>query len=405
MTDDFSGIVDLLARQPVSFTCLHQTTRLLVVVSDVAGLSQTLLEHCERAAMVLWNTGSVPNGTVSDLDLTGGSVLGTAIDHWSGDLATVWVQGASNRWNAEPGTWNGLPDGTRQALEAMLDEASPLHSAVVAVLARFFAFLTAADENWTTSVLLPSFDWADPTRASVAWDGYLLDGRWNERILTLLEPSLTGAFAKLEGSSRTALVWFMAGMTMRRAVVTPFDSSLLSSFLAAASPEEREKWAETVAWLLNRIDDSAEAETQWGAWILTYWHERLDNLPRPLSEEEVGKMLQWVPFGGSEFPAAVELLERSPALFTNVFLFFRRLKDHPVLTTHPVAVARLLAHVLEHCVGPVSVCAEIGAIIRALLDQDDEEVAPYLHKACEGAALVGCTEAVNWDDELRGRGW
>lgn len=136
--------------------------------------------------------------------------------------------------------------------------------------------------------------------------------------------------------------------------------------MGASDAEARTEWPHHIAWRLGKLQ-AADAERNWEHWIKDYWQRRLNSLPRPLTEDETGQMLDWVLPSGSLFPEAVDLLVQSPSLFNGTFLFFRGLKGSPVLTAHPAAAARLVAHVLTHLHSPVMICDEIGEVIETLI--------------------------------------
>ena len=58
-------------------------------------------------------------------------------------------------------------------------------------------------------------------------------------------------------------------------------------------------------------------------------------------------MLRWITAAGRYFPEAVDFYLGTPAEFPHVTLFFRDIEDAGFLTTHPEALAQLLAFVLS----------------------------------------------------------
>jgi hypothetical protein len=177
------------------------------------------------------------------------------------------------------------------------------------------------------------------------------------------------------------------------------ETGIITAFFGPSDDDDRELWAQHIGWQLSKLP-SADAQGNWERWIKDFWFGRLNSLPRQLTEDETGQMLDWVLPSRALFPVAVDLLVKSPSRFKGAFLFFRNLKNSPVLTMHRAAAARLVAHVLSNLEDPVAVCDEIGAVLRTLIADGDPELVADLRRACDGAARAGCAGALGWADEL-----
>ena len=384
------GVVMLLDRESTSAGAAEMVRLLLslttgstaTAVQDAAGAVATALVEVSRRQA----PGEAEPGLYGD---------------WVADLTDFWLQDAYQRWSATEEVHRaGLPEPSRGALGALVDSAHPQHLTAIATLARNLPMLIAMDEAWTTEFLLPAFSWDDDTALSLAaWGGYLLHPQWNERVLELLRSDLLKTFTRItDGALREALTIHTADLCLYSASAAKPESGIVTAFFGSSDAEARRKWAQHIGWRLAKLQ-SADAESNWERWIKDYWRGRLKALPRSLGKDETGEMLSWVLPSGALFPEAVELLVESPSLFKGAF-FFRGLKDSPVLTAHPAAASRLVAHVLTHLDGPVVVCDDIGAVIETLIAVQDPALTADLRRACDGAAEAGCTGALDWADKL-----
>jgi Domain of unknown function (DUF4020)/SIR2-like domain len=369
------------------------TTGILVAMANRQEAVGPVLDACEILASALVDAGR------SDEPVTQAAGLS---EDWACDLAEFWVRAAVQRWNAvEENLRTGLPESSGKALAALVDPRHPHRLPAIATLGHHLTVLIAMDEEWSVAQLLPAFVWtADPDAALAAWTGYLSSRRWNERVLELLRPSLLQSFTHLQGDKlRPALIDHLGDLCLDSASAAQPDEGILTAFLHDSNDDERDKWAQHVGWRLAAMQP-AEAESVWTRWIMDYWTRRLDALPLALTEHETAHMLGWVLPAGRLLPRAVDLLGRSPSRFTHASPIFQKLKESPALTDHPVATARLAAHVLTHLQGQVSGCEEIGSVFHTLLVTGDPALVPDLKRICEGAAQAGCKDALTWVNEL-----
>ena len=98
---------------------------------------------------------------------------------------------------------------------------------------------------------------------------------------------------------------------------------------------------------LRRMDDAQQREW-WERWLESYWTHRLDGIPKPLDDGEIGVMIGWLPVLNSLFSTAVELAVgmRSVSISTNQTIYDLLRGDHG--RDSPEAVAKLLIHLGEH---------------------------------------------------------
>ena len=86
----------------------------------------------------------------------------------------------------------------------------------------------------------------------------------------------------------------------------------------------------------------------WERWLESYWTHRLDGVPKPLDDGEIGVMIGWLPVLNSLFSTAVELAVgmRSVPISTNQTICDLWRGGHG--RDSPEAVAKLLIHLGEH---------------------------------------------------------
>ena len=90
--------------------------------------------------------------------------------------------------------------------------------------------------------------------------------------------------------------------------------------------------------------NNSEKQELWHRWLKDYWQNRLNGVPAPLTPNETGFMLDWLPEFNTEFPEAVNLAIQmsSPSLqHTRILACLVTDKTWEI---HPEAVAKLLIY-------------------------------------------------------------
>ena len=103
-------------------------------------------------------------------------------------------------------------------------------------------------------------------------------------------------------------------------------------------------FALAMASRLQEMDDS-DKEELWQGWLKEYWHNRLYGKPAPLTSDEAGLMLDWLPELNTQFSEAVDLTiknEQGPSLKDT--RIFACLITYKTWENHPGAVAKLLIY-------------------------------------------------------------
>ena len=277
--------------------------------------------------------------------------------------------------------------------EAMLSNNNRFDVAGSIVLAGNLSFLLAVDSEWTARWVIPRFCWSsDVETARRAWHGYLQSGIWNERSFEPLLPYLCETFDRLadqleEDVSRTTVREAFDSLLSFQAVYgakNPMETGWLAEFVADAPEEDRVRFATNVRTQIAQLDDTALTEL-WRTWLHSYWEQRLDGAPRPLSRCEAIAMVEWLPFMVRAIPEALEITRRmAPVTLTagDHLDMFHNMIEQGVPTKDPMAALSLISFLLRsdsvrleswNCAEAVEILQSIG---QPELSVDAEEVGP-----------------------------
>jgi hypothetical protein len=261
------------------------------------------------------------------------------------------------------------------------------------VFASQVLFFFGADPDWCKSYVLPLLDWADPPRAHRAWGGFLIWGRWSDRLLAagLLDHYLE-AVRYIEGfpdEPRRQLAGHLASVALT-SEIDPLP--WVRKFMVRAQLRDRTEWIHQVHWLLSRLPVEA-VEHQWNRWMLPYWKERLASIPRQMTVEESSAMVGWVVHLTDSVEDGVALAISYPAAIENHGDLLHQLHTGR-LDQAPASFARLIAHLLRGTSPPFwggHYLAELVPRLRAgQADPAD------IRGIVEEAMRLGNTDAPNW---------
>lgn len=381
-------LFETLTEYPLLDTLAREATEMLVAERSEGGLAPEDLGAARSLARALWpHTDST--------SAVGGDWMHRAMNSTAGRLARLWVHTVSiERTGTDD--WRGLPEDVAMALEEIITGDEDRHAFARVILGGHLHFLFSTDEDWCRTHLLPAFDWSrDDQAAAQAWTGYLYWGRWNDRLLAagLLDLyEQTWAHAEtFDDQLRRSLATRLAWITVQSSLPT-VRTDLLRRFHAQAGEDLRVRWADEMADILGR--DSRElARRQWTEWVTTYWGDRLNSIPRPLSPVEASAMARWCLSAGDDFPAAVDLALRSPAGLGGHSVFLYRLAEGPTPRDHPADTARLLAHLLRHTPLSFYGCHYLERVVRAI---HDASPGIHLEAVVTEAVRLHCSAAPTW---------
>jgi hypothetical protein len=299
------------------------------------------LPLAREMAIRLWE--ALPEGHVDEQE---GDPLGRAINSAAGRIALFWVHAISADWREAGEDWTGLSQGIRTPLEAILAGEGNRTAMAEVVFASQVLFFFGADQDWCQSHVLPLLDWVDPPRARRAWGGFLIWGRWNERLLAagLLEHYLDAVrhIADFPDEPRRQLAAHLAGVALT-SETDPLP--WVRKFTVDAQLRDRTEWIHQIDWLLDRLPSEA-VEHQWNRWMQKYWTDRLASIPSQMTVEESSAMAEWVVHLTESIEDAVALAMAHPAAIEEHGDLLHQLQGER-LDRAPVSFARLVAHLLR----------------------------------------------------------
>lgn len=288
----------------------------------------------------------------------------------------------------------------------------------IAMVAGQLRFLHAYDEAWTESNVFPMFDFENRNRAQAAWQGFLVWGRFDDRLLARglldmyqqawrhidqLGDADSGSRGGPAEDARTRLVDHVADVALYSGSEVRRD--WLNDFITAVDDSLREAFARRVgmSWrqALRDAARAGKARPKWDPWLTwarAYWQGRLNSDPRALSPGEVAAMNTWVLCTGDHFAEAVELSLRSAQMGGLddglVQDLVRDLAKSDLVRESTNEAARWLTHLLGRAArGEFYSCREAKSVFEAVC----LTVAPEVARELAGAALsAGCTDAREW---------
>ena len=274
------------------------------------------------------------------------SWLNEAINHPAGVLAEFWLQGLSLwRKHQEP-LPKAMSDEYRRALSGIVQDPTLPGRLGRSVLAGQFAFLLAADEEWTKKNLIPLFEDRDNIADSQAvWDGFLTWGRLNPTVAEHLKDVFLKAVQQIDREPVDRRDHFVKYYTIMLGhfAADPLDTWVPKLFQHGG----KEIWrlfAFEVGGHLSGMDAVRQQEW-WGRWLKRHWGNRLQGVPAPLDSGEVEPMLGWLPDLTAVFPEAVALAIRMPHVpLQHGDVIYELSKSDSLVRKHPREVAQLLIY-------------------------------------------------------------
>lgn len=303
----------------------------LVVVSDELSIAMfEVLEHVDDA------TNENP-----ELDW-----LTEAINEPGGVLAEYWLHSLSKIYSAtKDGRWRGIPENFREVFSRVIRGESHAAQLARCLLGSHVHFLFALDETWTTSELLPIFDWStDSLAAQQVWDGFLAWGRLNnDKLVAAMLPYYRSQFDHIDDhvTERSAEILHHMAFIAIYGPMNPLDDSWLKDLLRSIGPELRKRWAIELKTFLRRLGDKAKQEV-WNAWLESYWRLRSDGIPVPLEDDELSIMVEWPLVLEPVFPEIVKLLPSESFQFREDSMLVYELNKSSLTDRFPEDACRLL---------------------------------------------------------------
>lgn len=296
-------------------------------------------------------------------ELQAGDWLTTAINDAGGALALFLVGTLS--WEVNSREVEGIPEAYRPRLEAIVAAESQAARLGRVVLASQIHFLHYLDKAWTVEHLFPLLSWDEAEAARECWDGFLSWGKLRPGLVDELLPAFEQTYGHMRELDRTrerftsylALAAFLA------------DSNPKSTLLEFIRQSDEEDAAHLTHWLgANLKDMTPEQRGQaWTSWLADYWAARANGTPSVMSIAEAEEWVQVALKVPEVFTRAADMVVQAPAALPRR-MFFYKLDESPLISSHPTDFARLVNRALEG-IRPESYldCGMACAVLRALV--------------------------------------
>jgi hypothetical protein len=347
--DEWRAALTMAATPELQTAQAYDIANLLYAIVRNGGgpFALDLLERANPIALSLWRALE-PNERGEDIH----DWLSQAINRPAGFIVEFWINGLSLLMHGKSATERMLPENYRQWFTIVVQDASSKGGLGRSVLASQTAFLFGLDEAWTRQHIVPLFSDADRQKFAQAWDGFLVWGRLYPALVDALMPAFISAFSRIgtdfPDQRRRRLVEFYAALAVFH-VADP-TAQLLPALFQHGSVEDRINLAAQIGHFLGQMQPAARQQL-WDAWVHRYWQDRLQSVPAALDDGEVRKMVGWLPHLGDLFPAAVDMVVRSPRIRMEHSLVTHRLRDSALVASYPTKTAELLIYLCDCVVG------------------------------------------------------
>ncbi|HKV43786.1 MAG TPA: SIR2 family protein [bacterium] len=386
--DQWVEVLDLIAATPG----LDQNDRGIADLIDRAAdykgdRADELVARLEQVAYRLLSATDSPSAIVSS---TQPDWLTKAINQTGGRLTMVLLKLASQGGPSSPPT---LRETTRAHLEKLVTARGNNGTFARIVMASQANYLLALDQQWTREHIVPLFDWdRDATTAEQSWAGFAGWGRWSGLLFDALLPATRKMFSHLAVELKESLHHICQGLA-GMAVFSERDpwhgDGWLRQFIRDGGDQAIASWSMDVARAFEELPAEAEPVV-WQRWLRDYLADRASGIPKPWSDSELGHVVLWALEVPSQFDAIADVCTHASPPGKLDHFVLHRLDSSGVATTHPVATARLLRHLLRSAEVNFSCdylfrIADVSRKAGAMRDD--------LLGICESMARLGCSSA------------
>ena len=125
----------------------------------------------------------------------------------------------------------------------------------------------------------------------------------------------------------------------------------ITEFFKHADVETKNQFAIAIGHRLRDLDENRQREW-WNVWLKDYWQNRLQGVPDPLHDTEIGLMLEWVIHLPGVFSEAVGVAIQMPPAALTRSRILDYLKESELIGRYPDDVAKFLVHLGRHDTAP-----------------------------------------------------
>ena len=301
------------------------------------------LEQAREIAIGLW--GICASEPLAFRD--GESWFNQAINHPAGYLSEFWLASLTVSRQQQKAPANGISGQHRKALTRIAKDKSIAGRLGRCILAGQLSFLSAADERWMKTNLSPCFmNHGDIDEYQAVWDGFLRLVPITPIVAELMREPFLDAITRIQShflgeegerarrliSAYTAMLAYYANDPIR---------NWISKLFEHVKEEDRTHFAHQIERYLQNMNAGQRREW-WNGWMRTYWHNRLQGVPKRLASSEVEAMVDWLPHLEKEFPEAVKLASGMPPVPMRYDSAICEIAKSDLWQRYPDAVAELL---------------------------------------------------------------
>ena len=261
--------------------------------------------------------------------------LAKAINHPSGRLVQFWLRSIELWRNGQETPPQSLSGEYLSVLNGIMKDSGATGKLGRAVLTGHLHFMLHVDEGWSVDNLMPLFD-AEHEDFRPAWDGLLTWRRITPQVADNLRETLLKAVQRTKRESAwrmqhrflayytEMLVWSASG---------PVDE-WITTLLSDSDGEVRRLFAKRIGFILRSLSEEEQREP-WNTWLKGYWENRLRGVPRPLDDEEIAQMLEWVINLPGVFTGAVNLAARMRKVPLERLMLLHLIGESGLTDNHP----------------------------------------------------------------------
>ncbi len=308
--------------------------------------SLDLLDHANSVALKLWL--SLPkeseDGETRDW-------LSTAINRPAGVIVEFWINGLSLLSKTTAQEDRNLPQYYLERFIDVINENSKIGGLGRSVLASQIAFIYSLDKNWTIEHVVPLFSSNDDLKFMQAWDGFLVWGRLNDKLVESMMPTFQPALPRLISANKDRRQRFLEFYTAIAVFhVDDPRPTFLATLFRLAVADDLTYFSQFIGMYLRQMSSSVRQDL-WSRWLKDYWEARLNSIPKNLIESESRNMLDWVLYLEEQFVEAVELAIRLPINKIQHSQLLHGLEKSDLVTKFPDATAELLTYICPRIQG------------------------------------------------------
>lgn len=346
--EDWRDLLALVSNPALQSVHAYDIANLLYALVKDGGkpFALDLLEQANAIALPVWQALEV-NDQREDID----NWLSSAINRPAGVIVEFWLNGLSLLMSGKSETDRVLPENYRDWFKSVVQDVSLKGGMGRSLLASQTAFLYGLDDVWTRQHIIPLFSDPDRQKFAQAWDGFLVWGRLYPALVDELLPAFVAAIPRLAADLSERRKRFIEFYTALAAfhVSDPLQT-LLPELFRHGTLDDRLAFASHFSYFLRQMQQPAKKQL-WNSWLRNYWQYRLQGVLAPLDQNEIRKMLDWLPLLGDAFPEAVALAVRSPEIRIEHSHILFELRESELVTRFPVETAELLIYLSNCTVG------------------------------------------------------